>query len=344
VPVQGLHISKAEFCATCHMLYTPVVDAQGEVVGEFPEQMVYPEWKASSVSAKETCQTCHMPVAKGNVRLSSTGGPLRGPFNRHEFVGGNAYMLGLLGTFGQGLGLTASGMQMEASRQRTVDYLQAATGSIAVQQAALQGTSLIADIASSNSAGHKFPTSYPSRRAWIHLVVTDAEGKVVFESGAFDERGAIAGNDNDLDPARFEPHYTEITAPDQVQIYEAIIYNTEGQVTTTLLRAASLVKDNRLLPAGFDKASASADIAVRGEAAKDADFSAGGDVVRYVTDLGQAQGPFTLTAELLYQSIGFRWAENLRAFQGQEIADFLRYVEAYPDIPVVIGSAAVEVK
>jgi len=344
LPVQGLHMSRVEFCATCHMLYTPVVDAQGKIVGEFPEQMVYLEWKASSVSAKDTCQSCHMPVAKGNVRLSSTGGPLRGPFNRHEFVGGNAYMLGLLGTFGQELGLTASGMQMEASRQRTVDYLQAATGSIAVQQAALEGTSLIADIASSNTAGHKFPTSYPSRRAWIHLVVTDAEGKVVFESGGFDARGAIAGNDNDLDPARFEPHYTEITAPDQVQIYEAIIYNTEGQVTTTLLRAASLAKDNRLLPAGFDKASASADIAVRGEAANDADFSAGGDVVRYVIDLGQAQGPFTLTAGLLYQSIGFRWAENLRAFQGQEIADFLRYVEGYPNIPVVIGSATAEVK
>jgi hypothetical protein len=344
LPVQGLHMSKAEFCATCHMLYTPVVDAQGKIVGEFPEQMVYQEWKASSVSAKDTCQTCHMPVAKGNVRLSSTGGPLRGPFNRHEFVGGNAYMLGLLGTFGQELGVTASGMQMEASRQRTVDYLQAATGSIAVQQATLDAATLTADIAVRNAAGHKFPTSYPSRRAWIHLIVTDAAGRVVFESGAFDARGAIAGNDNDLDPARFEPHYTEITAPDQVQIYEAVIHNTEGQVTTTLLRAASLVKDNRLLPAGFDKASASADIAVRGEAANDADFSAGGDGVRYVIDLGQARGPFTLSAELLYQSIGFRWAENLRAFQGQETADFLRFVEGYPNIPVVIGSTVAEVR
>jgi hypothetical protein len=344
LPVQGLHMSKAEFCATCHMLYTPVVDAQGKIVGEFPEQMVYQEWKASSVSAKDTCQTCHMPVAKGNVRLSSTGGPLRGPFNRHQFVGGNAYMLGLLGTFGQELGLTTSGMQMEASRQRTVDYLQAATGSIAVQQATLDAATLTADIAVRNAAGHKFPTSYPSRRAWIHLIVTDAAGRVVFESGAFDARGAIAGNDNDLDPARFEPHYTEITAPDQVQIYEAVIHNTEGQVTTTLLRAASLVKDNRLLPAGFDKASASADIAVRGEAANDADFSAGGDGVRYVIDLGQARGPFTLSAELLYQSIGFRWAENLRAFQGQETADFLRFVEGYPNIPVVIGSTVAEVR
>ncbi len=343
-PVQGLHVSQSEFCATCHMLYTPVVDAQGQVVGEFPEQMVYLEWQASSVSAKETCQTCHMPVAEGEVRLSSTGGPLREPFNQHEFIGGNAYMLGLLGTFGQELGLSASGMQMEGSRQRTVDYLQAASGIIAVQQAALQGTHLIADIALTNTAGHKFPTSYPSRRAWLHLVVQDAQGRVVFESGGFDARGAIDGNDNDVDPSRFEPHYNEIEAADEVQIYEAIIHNTDGQVTTTLLRAATLVKDNRLLPAGFDKSGAPAAIAVRGEAKEDADFLAGGDVVHYVIDVGQARGPFRLSVELLYQSIAFRWAENLSAFQSQETSDFLRFVEGYPNIPVVIGSATADVK
>jgi len=306
--------------------------------------MAYLEWKASSVAATQTCQTCHMPVAQGNVRLSSTGGPLRGPFNRHEFVGGNAYMLGLLGTFGQELGLTASSAQMEASRQRTVDYLQTKTGSIAVEQAALEATTLTADVSVRNTAGHKFPTSYPSRRAWIHLVVTDGAGKVVFESGAFDTRGMILENDNDLDPARFEPHYSEIRSADEVQIYEAIIHNTDSLVTTTLLRAASLVKDNRLLPAGFDKAGASEDITVRGEAAGDADFLAGGDVVRYVIDLGGASRPYTVSAELLYQSIGFRWAENLRAFQGTEIADFLRYVEGYSNVPVVIASAETVVK
>jgi hypothetical protein len=306
--------------------------------------MVYLEWKASSAAATQTCQTCHMPVAKGNVQLSSTGGPLRAPFNRHVFTGGNAYMLGLLGTFGQELGVTASSAQMEDARQRTVDYLKAQTGSIAVQGAEIDKGKLTAEIAVRNTAGHKFPTSYPSRRAWLHLMVTDAQGKLVFESGAFDTRGMILENDNDLDPARFEPHYTEIRSADEVQIYEAIIHNTDGTVTTTLLRAASLVKDNRLLPAGFDKPGAEADIAVRGEAATDADFAAGGDVVRYVIDLGGGTGPYTVSAELLYQSIGFRWAENLRAFQGTEIADFLRYVEGYPNIPVVIASAEALVK
>ena len=63
------------------------------------------------------------------------------------------------------------------------------------------------------------------------------------------EDGAILGNDNDSDPAQYEPHYAVLSQPDQVQIYEGIILNSDGQVTTTLLRAASYIKDNRLLPA-----------------------------------------------------------------------------------------------
>ena len=47
-----------------------------------------------------------------------------------------------------------------------------------------------------------------------------------------------------------------------------------GAVTTGLLRATGFVKDNRLLPRGFDKATAGPDIAVRGDAAADGNFNA----------------------------------------------------------------------
>ena len=75
------------------------------------------------------------------------------------------------------------------------------------------------------------------------------------------------GNDNDADGSRFEPHYLEITDPDQVQIYEDIMVDYAGAVTTGLLWGVEYVKDNRLLPRGFDKATASDDVAVKGEAA-----------------------------------------------------------------------------
>ena len=78
-----------------------------------------------------------------------------------------------------------------------------------------------------------------------------AMAEMIFESGAVDETAIIQGNDNDADPAQYEPHYHLIYSPDQVQIYEAIMQNTEEEVTTTLLLAAGYVKDNRLLPSGF---------------------------------------------------------------------------------------------
>ena len=44
-PVYGAHMASAEHCATCHNLYTPYVDAQGNILGEFPEQTPYTEWQ-----------------------------------------------------------------------------------------------------------------------------------------------------------------------------------------------------------------------------------------------------------------------------------------------------------
>ena len=121
---------------------------------------------------------------------------------------------------------------------------------------ALSGSTLSGDIVVESLVGHKFPGGYPSRRAWLHITVRDAAGNIVFESGAVSPDGMISGNDNDEDAARYEPHYTILSAPDQVQIYESIMLNSDGEVTTILLRAASYAKDNRLLPQGFDLAAA----------------------------------------------------------------------------------------
>ena len=116
-----------------------------------------------------------------------------------------------------------------------------------------------------------------------------------------------------------------------------------GQPTTTLLAGATYLKDNRLLPAGFDKGAAPTDIAVYGAALDDADFGATGDTTRYTVALDGVQGPFTITVELLYQSIGFRWADNLGRHDAPEPARFVEYYEQVPNQAVVIASATLEV-
>jgi hypothetical protein len=95
-----------------------------------------------------------------------------------------------------------------------------------------------------------------------------------------------------------------------------------------LLKAIGYIKDNRLLPQGFDKKTPDKYIAVLGNALEDADFTGGSDSVRYSIDLGKAPGPFHVDAELCYQPIGYRWAINLKAYKEKEPQQFTRYYEA----------------
>ncbi len=101
-----------------------------------------------------------------------------------------------------------------------------------------------------------------------------------------------------------------------------------GRPTTGLLSGVRYAKDNRLLPRGFDPSTASDDIAVRGAAANDPDFAGGGDRVRYVVDVSNAAGPFTIEAALWYQPIGYRWAHNLRDYDAFETNRFTAYYES----------------
>jgi hypothetical protein len=342
IPIQSQHITQAELCAACHTLYTPYVDATGQIAGEFPEQTPYLEWTHSDYEHTQVCQGCHMPAAQGAVRISNTGGPPRSPFAQHIFVGGNAYMLEILRTFGEERQVVASSEQFEVKKGHTVDQLQNRTVTLAVEEIELSGSQLMTTVAVQSLVGHKFPTGFPARRAWLHFTVQDADGGIVFESGAVNPDGSIAGNDNDADPARYEPHYQAITDSDQVQIYESIMGDSEGSVTTTLLRGAGYLKDNRLLPSGFDKGTASGDIAVHGQALEDEDFLGGGDRVPYAIELGNAEGPFTVTVELLYQSVGYRWVQKMHRYEPPEPARFLDYYEAVPNRPVVVARTTVE--
>jgi hypothetical protein len=297
--------------------------------------MPYQEWLASDFRDERSCQSCHMPVVNEPVRMSSALGRYREGVSRHVFVGGNFFMQRLLNRYRGELGVWALPQELEAGAARTLEHLRSDTATLSIDRVEVAAGRLQADIAIRNLSGHKFPTGYPSRRAWLHVTVRDVAGQIVFESGSLRLDGSIVGNDNDADPRRFEPHYTEVTGPDQVQVYEDIMVGADGVPTTGLLTAVRFAKDNRLLPRGFDKAAVGQEIAPQGEAVRDADFGGGGDVVRYTIPVGRSQGPFRLDVELLFQPISFRWAENLKAYQAPEPQRFVRYYGAMSS-----GSAA----
>ena len=315
-PQHSAHISDSAVCATCHDLKTPFVDANGELVSttpdtEFPEQMPYTEWQHSifddAGSNPQSCQDCHMP--KTISRVSSTPGWLgaKDGFAKHQLVGANTTMLTLFKNNAAQLDVTSANMDLSISRARAM--LQSAVNITFVSASANNGV-LEARLKVQNNSGHKTPTSYPSRRMWLNFKVTDSNNNIVFESGRINADGSIVGADNDTDSTVFEPHYNLITSADQVQIYEPIMGNSDGNVTFTLLRGAQYLKDNRLTPKGFDKFTVPSDIAVRGLAMNDADFNQGSDEITYRIPVAVA-GELNVSVSLNYQTITHGFLQDL---------------------------------
>jgi hypothetical protein len=276
---------------------------------EFPEQMVYSEWLNSDFSGPDgkSCAACHLPRTDG-VRISTRPDNLaaRDGFGRHWLVGGNTMMLDLLDRNREALSVTATGFDVTIARTRET---LASAASLAVVSATRENSTLNLALRIENRSGHKLPTSYPSRRVWLHVLVKDPAGAVLFESGRMQQDGSIVGVDADTSLSTFEPHHEVITSAEQVQVYESIMGDTDGLVTYTLLRGAAYLKDNRLLPRGFPKGSAPDDVAVVGGAAADPDFLGGGDVVTYRVPVTPAA--LSILVELRYQSMAHGFLQDL---------------------------------
>lgn len=339
-PTHAEHIRQSELCASCHTLITTAVGPDGKPIGTFPEQVPYQEWLHSDFRNRQSCQNCHMPQLREDSAIVRVLGVNRPGVARHEFVAANFFMQRVLARYHDELGVSAQAVELTAAADRTVQFLQTQAAHLAIGPLKTSSGRLETSVDVENLGGHKLPTAYPSRRAWLHFVVRDRNGNSVFESGAMNPDGSIKGNDNDADAARFEPHYSEIRRSDQVQIYESILRDSAGAVTTGLIATVGYLKDNRLLPRGFDKSTAGADVAVVGEATQDPEFGPRGHRIHYSVELGSAQEPFQIEAELWYQPIGFRWASNLKRYDATEPHRFNTYYDSMSATTAVVLARA----
>lgn len=72
MPNYSTHMNQSELCATYHTLFTPYLDNQGQIAGQFPEQTLYLEWKNSIYSVQNVqCQDCHMPVIYDPIDIAT---------------------------------------------------------------------------------------------------------------------------------------------------------------------------------------------------------------------------------------------------------------------------------
>ncbi|HEX6739261.1 MAG TPA: hypothetical protein VF310_13365, partial [Vicinamibacteria bacterium] len=98
------------------------------------------------------------------------------------------------------------------------------------------------------------------RRMFLELTVTSAQGELLWASGRTSDLGVILdGTTQNPLPTEsgvalrdFQPHYQRITQGHQAQIYQELIKDSDGYLTTSFVRRVHPVKDNRIRPKGFD--------------------------------------------------------------------------------------------
>ena len=329
--VAAPHVRQSELCASCHTLITQALGPDGAVIGSLPEQMNFQEWRHSAFYDEgRSCQSCHMPRADGPIRVSSVLGAERDGLSRHAFVGGNAFMLRLMNRFRGALGIEAPAAQMEATARLTERQLREATATVAVSPPTFSGASVAFDVTVAQPCRAQVPDRIPVTAV---MAARHGSGRVRrwWSSNPAPSRaaGLIDGNDNDVDASRYEPHYATIDGPGQVQIYEAILGDASGRPTTGLLSAVRYLKDNRLLPRGFDKAKAESEMAVYGGCGRRSGLRRRRRS-RALSDCTAGGPGRVLTSKSSCDSrpIGYRWAHNLRPYDAPEPKAFLEYFQA----------------
>ena len=374
MPVEADYMGESAACATCHNLYTPTLDLAGNPTGDrFLEQGPHLEWRNSRFAGETSCQDCHMRTPEPGYRSALATNPRgdlppglaeRAGVPSHAFLGGNAHMLEVMAAFPAeaGLGTAVSGVALREKAARTRQFLGAQAADLTVRDLSWDGSRLALDLAIHNRTGHKLPTSFPSRRMWVHLTVTDGNGRVLFESGAVDEEGRLQVAADPLaeaclavdKPAGFgnagcyAPHRDVITAPDQAAVYEAVLGDVNGDITHVLLHADRYLKDNRIPPEGFTESGPDfvAATATAGAARDDGDFNQDGDgagtgtdVVHYRIPLTQGGTGLTVRAELLYQAVRPAFVAGLHS-ETEPVETFRAMYEEVP--PTVEALAVVE--
>lgn len=345
-PTYGSHVASSELCATCHTVFTPIVDANGAPTGgDFLEQAAFLEWSNSASAAGGAwCGTCHLPSREEDGSPTSSpiakypeGLSAREPYGRHSFVGANAYMLRLIGENLAWTGSAVPASELSAAADRSEAHL-AEAAQLDVSELGLEGDALRVAVTIENRTGHKLPTGYPTRRVWLHLVARGAGGDALFESGAYDGRGAILGANGPLDVSAPRPHVALVEALDDVPIYEAVPLDARGAIASRPLAASRYGKDNRILPAGWSDADPWIDwirpIGVGG----DADFVPGSARVEY--RLPGAAQIAAVEVELLYQTIAPEALDRIATVPAPAAVAFSAMASARPALPIRIATAA----
>ena len=132
-----------------------------------------------------------------------------------------------------------------------------------------------------------------------------------------------------------------------MQIYEMVMGDVNGDVTTVLERAKEPIKDNRLVPVGFTTMHPVYDTTrIAGVPGSDTDFNrntlgeegSGTDVVRYHVPLEGYAGALRAHARVYYQPVPPAWNAEMFSFNSPAIDAFRDMLEASDGAPTLVAT------
>lgn len=284
-------------------------------------------------------QDSNLPDVENLLPTADVTVPFREGYKRHNFVGLNAYMVSMLSQFSEEMGMGYTDPMTSATNgaQLALDTmaLQARdeTADVSIDVEMGYG-GVVATVNVTNKTGHRLPSGVGFRRIFLEVRATSKDGKTFWCSGCSNDAGVIVDMEGNplktefLDHvpdgqtvAVYQPHYTTISEPTQVQIYEELTQNAKREFTSSFVHRVYHPKDNRLPPKGsltpgtpefiakFGNSEVTAAFMKatlpEGKATADPDFTDGSDRTEYQIKVpdGVNANEVTVTATLYSQAI-----------------------------------------
>ena len=306
--VNDPYVREAGYCGLCHDVSNPVFpwrdEAGNELGPEFPLERTYSEWLRSAFPAEgQTCQSCHMaPVPAGHA-CNVAGAPEREVY-MHQLAGANDWIPQAL-TFIWGNDLRRESLwaeSVQAARDMLATAAELAFEDLPASQA--PGSDLEFSVRVTNLTGHKLPTGYPEgRRMWLEVVVRDAAGDEILESGTYDAAAA------------------ERLADEQLRAYEVQLGISGEGPSLHFARNDVILSDTRIPPRGYAPRPDDSGLVPVGRAYPDGQGGvAHWDLAPYRVRVPcNAPGPLRVRVRLWQQTASREYVEFLRDEQTTEL-------------------------
>jgi hypothetical protein len=281
---QNDYVTRSRLCGTCHNVENPVLswdDSRGQFwpneedqpapsfdKGQlFPIETTYDEWLNSQYAATGVyapqfagqlpdgvvgaCQDCHFPRATGIAAEASLNPVFRdcettGCLPVHEMVGGNSWVPQLLLDERWRLNSLNDEENLDATVLLARQMLRKAATMTVTLTTSTSGDKL-ATVRVTNQTGHKLPTGYPEgRRMWLNFKAYDDQGKLIYESGAYDPKSGLLSEDKDIKiyeaKQGLTPELAAVVGWPAGESFHFVLNNT-------------VIKDNRIPPRGYSQAA-----------------------------------------------------------------------------------------